>query len=567
MAAPPCEATQGAERLTKSGERNREGGGPDDRGGQTWPRTGPADAFTHGGRKRGDRAGQLRLSTEWSRGKRACRHAADTSAGHRCGGPGRCKVWKLTDLDTTDGLRDFLGLPCNEGAGEGSATTPPPVNSERSDKGRKEPAGPPEKGVRREPDRSDSEDDPEESPPPRDFGDKLGLPDYGPICCGCGMGSCRGIQHRQALDYSTMITRRAGGAGSPRIAICLAPARNGTDRRLCGHTPCERCVVWVRGSPMCPCCANRAMAYGSQLQGAGPLPPLDARNRQAVPEGGAGKPPPASGQGRDRRVDLISRGEAPARARSRTPVARTASPRRPASPDGRTGGEESGPPKEAAPRRPAEASPGAPRPASPARGARDEERSPRGAERPRNNMESSEEEEVTDEEEDREGLYRNIAGSKGDWAERPERAGGDWESHHRRECMNPHCNRPARGSDEICCGRCTETQGREHSFNCNARTVYGDDKRRSGRPWGGGDGGNGPPDRGDPNRRRGSGGGKPSKKPSKAARDRERNLFRKGGKGKGGRSHLQLTFGKALKLAVATAGVPAPDLGSSHPAP
>jgi len=167
-------------------------------------------------------------------------------------------------------------------------------------------------------------------------------------------------------------------------------------------------------------------------------------------------------------------------------------------------------------------------------------------------MESSEEEEVTDEEEDREGLYRNIAGSKGDWAERPERAGGDWESHHRRECMNPHCNRPARGSDEICCGRCTETQGREHSFNCNART-YGDDKRRSGRPWGGGDGGNGPPDRGDPNRRRGSGGGKPSKKPSKAARDRERNLFRKGSKGKGGRSHLQLTFGKALKLAVATA--------------
>ena len=211
VAAPPCRATQGAERLTKSEERNREGGGPDDRGGQTWPRTGPADAFTHGGRKRGDRAGQLRLSTEWSRGKRACRHAADTSAGHRCGGPGRCKVWKLTDLDTTDGLRDFLGLPCNEGAGEGSATTPPPVNSERSDKGRKEPAGPPEKGVRREPDRSDSEDDPEESPPPRDFGDKLGLPDYGPICCGCGMGSCRGIQHRQALDYSTMITRRAGG--------------------------------------------------------------------------------------------------------------------------------------------------------------------------------------------------------------------------------------------------------------------------------------------------------------------------------------------------------------------
>ena len=356
-----------------------------------------------------------------------------------------------------------------------------------------------------------------------------------------------------------MITRRAGGAGSPRIAICLAPARNGairptgTDRRLCGHTPCERCVVWVRGSPMCPCCANRAMAYGSQLQGAGPLPPLDARNRQAVPEGGAGKPPPASGQGRDRRVDLISRGEAPARARSRTPAARTASPRRPASPDGRTGGEESGPPEAAAPRRTAEASPGAPRPASPARRARDEERSPRGAERPRNNMESSEEEEVTDEEEDREGLYRNIAGSKGDWAERPERAGGDWESHHRRECMNPHCNRPARGSDEICCGRCTETQGREHSFNCNARTVYGDDKRRSGRPWGGGDGGNGPPDRGDPNRRRGSGGGKPSKKPSKAARDRERNLFRKGGKGKRGRSHLQLTFGKALKLAVATA--------------
>ena len=211
MAAPPCRATQGAERLTKSEERNREGGGPDDRGGQTWPCTGPADAFTHGGRKRGDRARQLRLSTEWSRGKRACRHAADTSAGHRCGGPGRCKVWKLTDLDTTDGLRDFLGLPCNEGAGEGSASTPPPVNSERSDKGRKEPAGPPEKGVRREPDRSDSEDDPEESPPPRDFGDKLGLPDYGPICCGCGMGSCRGIQHRQALDYSTMITRRAGG--------------------------------------------------------------------------------------------------------------------------------------------------------------------------------------------------------------------------------------------------------------------------------------------------------------------------------------------------------------------
>lgn len=266
MAAPPCEATQGAERLTKSEERNREGGGPDDRGGQTWPRTGPADAFTHGGRKRGDRARQLRLSTEWSRGKRACRHAADISAGHRCGGPGRCKVWKLTDLDTTDGLRDFLGLPCNEGAGEGSASTPPPANSERSDKGRKEPAGPPEKGARREPDRSDSEDDPEESPPPRDFGDKIGLPDYGPICCGCGMGSCRGIQHRQALDYSTMITRRAGGAGSPRIAICLAPARNGairptgTDRRLCGHTPCERCVVWVRGVAVVP--LLRKPSYG-----------------------------------------------------------------------------------------------------------------------------------------------------------------------------------------------------------------------------------------------------------------------------------------------------------------
>ena len=63
-----------------------------------------------------------------------------------------------------------------------------------------------------------------------------------------------------------------------------------------------------------------------------------------------------------------------------------------------TGGEESGPPEEEAPRRTAEASPGAPRPASPARRARDEERSPRGAERPRNNMESSEEEEVTDEE-------------------------------------------------------------------------------------------------------------------------------------------------------------------------
>ena len=176
---------------------------------------------------------------------------------------------------------------------------------------------------------------------------------------------------------------------------------------------------------------------GRSCKELGRSPPLDARNRQAVPEGGAGKPPPASGQGRDRRVDLISRGEAPARARSRTPVARTASPRRPASPDGRTGGEESGPPEEEAPRRTAEATSGAPRPASPARCARDEERSPRGADRPRNNMESSEEEEVTDEEEDREGLYRNISGSKGDWAERPERAGGDWESHHRRGMHEP----------------------------------------------------------------------------------------------------------------------------------
>eukprot|EP00435_Cladocopium_sp_Y103_P019726 s765_g4.t1 len=68
----------------------------------------------------------------------------------------------------------------------------------------------------------------------------------------------------------------------------------------------------------------------------------------------------------------------------------------------------------------------------------------------------------------------------------------------------------------------------------------------------------GPPDHG---RGSGSGGRKGVKKPSKKTRDRERNMHRKGGKGKAhsegsvppNRARLTMEYGRALKMAVAAA--------------
>eukprot|EP00435_Cladocopium_sp_Y103_P013532 s718_g3.t1 len=438
-----------------------EGGAPGPNADWTRPVTTGVVARGRDGRERAEfrRAkAQLRVCATWRGGQGACSHGA-CNPDH--------PVWDVKVLDDTDAFRQYLRRPVNHGAEERpNPPEPPPQQvkeegTDRQDASRpaKKPSGSGDGGRG---DRGDGS----ESPPPNDRGYRVGLPDYGPICCGCGRGGCRALNHPHALDHSTMVTRRAGGAGSPLL---------GSPGRIAplGHWRSALRPHSLRG--------------GSQLQGAGPLPETDPRDRNPIPEQGAGRPPPTpAGSGR--------KGTPPRR--EEAPV--------------RTGGAEARHPE----------------PSGETARESDADAPPETSEE-----EDVPEEDVPEEEEDREGRYRDIPSER----ERrrrtptPEAYRENWRD--KPECMNPHCHRPARGSDDICCTRCTETKGREHTHNCDARTGA----RGRGGPRGGGDRDKDPADRkGHPDHDRGSGSGgwRGAKKPSKVARDRERNMHRKGGKGK-----------------------------------
>eukprot|EP00435_Cladocopium_sp_Y103_P044912 s3083_g12.t1 len=531
--------------------------GPADAGGQEGGLRQPDGR--HAGKRGTAGAGHLRLGTAWRCGAGTCCHV------HEQHHPDQ-EVWDLGTLFTAEGLWQFLrpltalSGRMRHGTEEGEkapAGAPPPPKetpkaARRGEEGSRKPERRPEES-------GDGDDDPEESPPPADYGDKLGMPDYGPICCGCGRGGCVGLQHKQALDHPTMITRRVGGAGSPRIGICLAPARQGalrppgSSRRLCGHTPCEQCVVWTQGAPMCPCCANRTRSEGPQLQGAGPLPEQAAQDRHPIPAvAGAGRPPRQAPKA-DPTIRRSSASAAPRGAdlrerRAPTPAGtRGASARR----DERAGdrGRSRTP---ASSRRPTGRTPSPARP--------DESDAPdvgRSGPRAAEEEESSEEEDVAEEDDsEREGYYRNLPAGKDDRRRGATPEVYRREEQDRRECMNPHCERPARGSDEVCCTRCTETRGWEHTYNCDMRTraVRGD-----GGTGGGDDRGKGPPDPRDRSWQDRGRDGQGTKPPSKANRDRDRHMTRKGGKGKARPAgsthskHVPGAYRRALSLAVAVA--------------
>ena len=129
----------------------------------------------------------------------------------------------------------------------------------------------------------------------------------------------------------------------------------------------------------------------------------------------------------------------------------------------------------------------------------------------------------------------------------PPRGDWDWST-----CDVRECGRPARGGDSVCCDPCVRTHGRDHTYNCNMRA-------RSAAPSGGPEGKGG--GRGKPGGQGGPGGDRPGKgnrrkKPGKALRDRERNMYRQGA-GKGGKSRGFQTsaYQRALGLGKAAATV------------
>ena len=121
------------------------------------------------------------------------------------------------------------------------------------------------------------------APPPGGGGGGEGwvhpdLPEYAPVCCSCSRAGVEALAHRGTIVTDTLATRRVAPGDERQIAICIAPNARGVLRghdrtRRCGHTPCPRCTVRVEDQYMCACCATRVQARGSDLRGAGRLPP------------------------------------------------------------------------------------------------------------------------------------------------------------------------------------------------------------------------------------------------------------------------------------------------------
>ena len=485
-----------------------------------------------------------------AREREACRgipgHPGEAPADTR-GMDGTGKPWILEWVLTERGLREYLGMaPRSHGEGAGSDQTGQAPEVEEAE------AEPPPGGHRPRKGRRDREDPPgdedrEGSPPERDHGSELGLADAAPICCSCGKGGARAMNHSIRLDHATMVTRPLGSRSRHHVGICLVPSRVGMirpknrDIRMCGHTPCEECTRWVAGAPMCACCAHRTGEQGSPLSGAGRLPSTeDGRNRArpALPAGGAGSGAPPSARGTHQPPARMMPDLTPAtgrRTRSRMP------------------------PRERS-RTPAASRSGIPPGASGSRSAPDIDRDRH--EDSDDDSEGTEEEEAEHDHYDEEETDRWDSGRGRERPPEPPRppprGKGDhpaWDWH---VCDVRGCNRPSRGGDSVCCDPCVRTHGRDHTFNCDARVREAQGPARGPNRKGGGAGGPGGKGGGPGSGRRPDGRPK-RKKPGKTARDRERNMFRKGGGRSGksgkGRPFSAQDFRRALSLGTAASTV------------
>lgn len=124
-----------------------------------------------------------------------------------------------------------------------------------------------------------------------------------PVCCGCTRQGVAELAFPEEVSEATFKTRPTKPSGSTFIGLCLMPNPHGTlsrgTERICGHTPCARCLLRAEGVLMCPCCADRTEARESPLGGTGPLPDEGGRPRHSRPPAeeaaGSGPVPPAPG--------------------------------------------------------------------------------------------------------------------------------------------------------------------------------------------------------------------------------------------------------------------------------
>ena len=99
--------------------------------------------------------------------------------------------------------------------------------------------------------------------------------DLAPVCCGCTRQGVTELAYPENVRESSFRTRPTKPEGSTHIGICLMSNLHGTlrrEERICGHTPCPRCLARVEEVLMCPCYADRTEARGSPLGGVEPQP-------------------------------------------------------------------------------------------------------------------------------------------------------------------------------------------------------------------------------------------------------------------------------------------------------
>ena len=150
------------------------------------------------------------------------------------------------------------------------------------------------------------------------------------------------LKHERPIDEATFKTKPVDQEATLLLGLCLAPWTSGSilgmDGRVCGHVPCPACTVVHEGQTMCRCCANRARARGTQVHGAGRLPPAIPHRVQPASRAQT-RPPDTARRARSRsrtRRDSRDRRASPAPARE-APDRRASSARAREEPARRTG--------------------------------------------------------------------------------------------------------------------------------------------------------------------------------------------------------------------------------------